>query len=184
MSGARRSIYRGEALAHYVRWKEKDVLPRVIAPPVFLFLWALLGLCLFALALAWFGQVPVYVTGAGVVVDPVRGQGVQETGVLIFLPADPANPLHIVVGSPVDIQIGALTRPVNAIVDRVEPGVFSPDDARQRFQLGSQISQLITGPAIAIFARLGPAFPIRLYVGSSVKAQVQIGSRRILSLLS
>ncbi|MBO0778119.1 MAG: hypothetical protein J2P37_04755 [Ktedonobacteraceae bacterium] len=46
MGEGRRSIYRSEALEYYSRGGEKDVLPRVIAPPVFLWLWLLLGLCI------------------------------------------------------------------------------------------------------------------------------------------
>ena len=44
--GAQRAIFRREALDHYMRGREKAVLPRYAAPPTLAFMWILLGLLL------------------------------------------------------------------------------------------------------------------------------------------
>jgi hypothetical protein len=42
----KRVIFRPEALQRYMQGREKTVLPRYVAPPVFALMWALLGLLL------------------------------------------------------------------------------------------------------------------------------------------
>src|SRR5579883_2850505 len=85
-------LFRHQALEYYVQSREKAILPRLVKPPVFPLLWLLLGLAVLALLVAWQGQVPVYVSGSGVVSE--RG-----TIVLAFLPASPAHPLQIHAGA-------------------------------------------------------------------------------------
>ena len=46
-----RPIFRERAMKQYIQRRQKDVIPRLIAPPLFLLLWVLLGLLLIALLL-------------------------------------------------------------------------------------------------------------------------------------
>ena len=69
MSAQKASIFRQKAIQKYRESREKTVLPRFIAPPVFFLFWILLMLFFGAGLLVWFGQVPAYVTGSGVVLD-------------------------------------------------------------------------------------------------------------------
>ncbi len=186
MPEAKRSIFRPQALQHYAQSGEKVILPRIVAPPVFLLMWMLLGLCITAIIVSWFSQIPIYAPGTGVVLErtiPQRTQPAQELIALIFLPTDPAHPLHISAGSPVLLRIGARGQQLSTTIDTVESGVLSPGDAQKRYALGSMVAQVITGPSIAISVKLGPAFQVQAYVGSSINAQVQVSSRSVLSLL-
>src|SRR5690348_13341647 len=126
------SIFRSEALEHYIQSREKSVLPHIARPPVLLGLWVLLGLCMAALVLAYFGQVPVYISGSGVVLE-------REAVVVVFLPTTPTHPLHIRAGAPVLLQITPI-QTIKSTIDRVETGVFSPADARKRYGLGDTCS--------------------------------------------
>ena len=45
---AERSIFRSEALQHYIQNQEKVVLPRLVSPRSFAYLWVLAGLSMLA----------------------------------------------------------------------------------------------------------------------------------------
>jgi hypothetical protein len=139
-------------------------------------LWILLGLCVAALVVAYLSQMPVYVNGAGVVLE-------RDAIVLVFLPTSPAHPLHIRAGAPVHLQIGTPSQTLNSTIDRVEAGVLSPAGAQKRYGLADKISLLITGPTIVASVKLGATFPSRSYAGSVVTVQVQVGTTNVLSIL-
>lgn len=186
MSEVKQSIFRSEAIEHYTRSREQDILPHTIVPPVFLCMWLLLILCLAALLLFWLGRTPIYTSAVGVVQErPVlsRTQHTKEMVALLFLPTDAAHPAHIARGSSVLLQIGSPKQSFNTTIDAVETGILSPSDVQQRYKLANGVAALITEPSIAVSVKLGPAFQAQSYVGSSVNAQVQVGSRRVLSLL-
>jgi hypothetical protein len=186
MLKARRSIFRSEALEHYIQNREKNILPRITTPPVFLCMWILLGLCITAIAVACLGQVPVYVSGSGIVLEPDAIQKTQQNHgitVLVFLPASSVHPLWVSVGAPARLRVGVSSQTVSSTIYRVEPGTLSPSDAQKRFGFGNRVSQIIPGPSIVVFIQLGATFPSQIYAGSIVNAQVQIGTTRVLSML-
>jgi hypothetical protein len=166
-------LFRRQALEYYVQSREQTILPRLVRPPVFPLLWLLLCLTILALLIAWQGQVPIYISGSGVV--PARG-----TIVLAFLPAFPNHTLQIHAGAPVHLRIGTPAQTINSTVERVETGVLSPADIQKRYGSGDRISQIITGPSIVISIKLDAPF----YEGSIVNVQVQVGTTHVLSLLS
>ena len=44
MGETQRSIFRARAMQHYLHRQERDILPRLVSPPLFLFLWIVLVL--------------------------------------------------------------------------------------------------------------------------------------------
>lgn len=184
MAVPKRSIFRGKALQHYAASRQKEVLPRLVSPPVFVFFWVLLGLLLVAGVSAWLTRVPTYVVASGLVLDQGTVQGQlpsDNTVAVVFFPASRAT--HIQAGQPILLQVGSTGTQLHYRVDHVEPGIISPSDARKRYGLDSATSQTITGPSLVLTISLGPAFPARQYSGSPVSAQLQVGSQRVLSLL-
>ena len=179
MAASKRTIFRNKALHYYAQSRERDILPRFVAPPVFLFLWILLGLLLLAVLLAWESQVPTYASGSGVVLN----QGIKgdEAVAVVFLPATPS--LKVRAGLPIQVQIGSTGPLLTSTIATVELGVISPSQARQRYALNGDLGQVITQPSIAVTVGLGPDVSTKLYAGSIVGAQVQVGTRRVLSLL-
>src|SRR5437660_11760966 len=119
----------------YKRSMEKDVVLRFISWPIIACLWLLLGVLLAAGFLAWYAQIPAYVSGSGIILaqgdmlEPAYGKMVA----IVFLPPDQSA--HLRVGLPVDIQIGSADRHVQSTIAQVEPGIMSPDAVRQRYRL-------------------------------------------------
>lgn len=182
MTKAPRSIFRDQAIKSYIGRREKDVLPQLVAPPSFLFLWILLGLLMTAGLLAWLAQVPIYMEGSGVILEqqPPSASGQSEAVALIFFPALSASKVRA--GLPIQLQIGSTGPSFTGKIDQVEPGIISPSEARKRYMLDNSVSQMLTQPAVVVRVRLGTTIPAHMYAGSVLSAQVQVGSQRVLSL--
>jgi len=183
MTASKRTIFRHKALQQYEQSRNKTVLPRYVSPPVFVFLWVLLALLVISGVAAWLGQVPTYVAGSGVVLEPgsTTQQGSDEAVAVVFVPATPSLTLRP--GLPVQLQIGSTGPQLTTTIATVAPGVVSPSEARTQYALGGVAAAVITQPSVAVTARLGPGIPAQMYAGSIVSAQVQVGTRSVLSLL-
>jgi hypothetical protein len=175
-------IFRQNAVKHYMQSREKDTLPRFISLPIALFLWALLGLLLVVGLLAWYEQIPTYATGRGAVLSPGYMSHYTQQGAVAaaFFAVDQAKHLHVgqsvavsFTSSP-DSSLKGTVLAVNAAV--------SPDSALRQYGLSSTAALSITQPSIVVIIRLDVASP-SLYAGSTLTANVQVGSRRIISLL-
>ena len=174
ISPSKGMIFRKEAIEKYSQGRDKNVLPQFVLPPVFVFLWCLLALFVSAGVTAWLGQVPVYVTGVGVVLDPSTSGNIAngETTAVIFIPYSPS--LHLQAGQPVNMQLGLAGPHITTAIEGVDSQVFSPSQVRKQF------SVIITDPAVAVTVLVGSN--LSLYTGSSVQAQIEVGSHRLLSL--
>jgi len=177
------TIFRQSAITAYKRGMEKAVVPRLISWPIIVCLWLLLGVLLAAGFLAWYVQVPTYVDGSGIIL--ARGDMLQpaygEMVAVVFLPPDQA--VHIRAGLPVDVQTGSAGVLVQSTIAQVEPGITSPEAARQRYRLNGMGALLITQPSIVVIIKLGTKLPATAYAGSLCTAKVEIGSQRLLALL-
>jgi len=164
----------------YKAMTKYSFFPRVLATPLFLFCWILLALVITAGITAWLGQIPVYATGSGIILDNnVSASGGDGRAIaLIFLPPSPALQLHA--GMP--IQVRTMGSDVNGIVDTVEPHFLSPSQVRQRYALSGASFWIITQPSLVVTARLDAGISRQLSPGSPVHAQLQVGSRRLISL--
>lgn len=183
-----RRIFRESALNRYTERMEKIELPRYATAP-----WAALGwlgvlLLLTVTGLLLTVQLPESVTGTGIVVD---GAAVSEADdpdthdamVAVFLPAEYAS--RVSAGQPVELTLPALTpgsgEAVATRVRAVAPELLSPAQARARFGLDAATGAQLNGPvAVAV---LDVALPGGLWLGSVGEAQIELGSRSVLSLL-
>jgi hypothetical protein len=179
-----KAFFRAEAVQHYTRNSERDVLPRIIAPPVFLCLWLLLGLCCALLVLSWLVRVPIYTSAVGVIqpqATQAKGRAIEPEA-LLFLPVDAAHPVHIDRGSSVLLHIGSQS--MDTTVERVVAGVLSPGEIQRNYELQSGVASLVTSPSMVIAVNLTAAFQAPAYRGSRVSAQVEVRSSRVLSLFA
>ncbi len=192
MAFSGRSIFRESAIKKYLQRQEQGVLLRVISPPAFALLWIVLFLLLGASALAWAIEVPIFVSGQGVIVEQTAdggttnggaaaGQSGQEVVAALFFSPDQQGSLHQ--GQPVTINVGLASTSLTGSVASVETNVVSPDEARQRFNLQGSLAQVVTGPSTLVLVDIGPVSSAHGYVGSVCAAQVRVGSQRVLSLL-
>lgn len=172
VSGQR--IFREKAIQHFRQSRERDVLPRFVAPQIFLFLWILLGLLLALVTLTWLGRVPINVEGSGVVLY----QGATTDGgrgdAAVFLQVDASS--RVRAGQFVQTQIASRAFS-NALVVRVEPGTMSPDEIKRRY------GQTVVGPTVIVVIAFRPALLTQKYAGTEIHAQIQVGTQRLLALL-
>lgn len=172
----KRQIFRGKALEQYALSRERTILPRLVAPPVFAFLWVLLAILVVAGIAAWLGTIPVFATGNGVIITQhVEATPAKDEPVaIIFLSTTVTANLHT--GLPVLVQVGESGPQYNGVVNAVEPGVLSPEAIREKYSVG------VLEPSRVILVNLGNALSSNTYAGTLISAQVQTGSRRLLSL--
>jgi hypothetical protein len=178
-----RMIFRQKAWETYVDKQEQAVLPRFVTPRVFVFCWLLFALLLCAGGLAWWATVPVYAAGSGILLEqPLASHPAShEMVALIFVPA--SHVLSIQRGVSIHLQLDKADPGGSGLVERVETGLISPQDARRRYSLNSTAALLITHPSMVVWVRVTPPLSEHLYVESIISAQVPIGTQRLLTLL-
>ena len=171
MTASRRPIFRDKAMQRYAQSMEKDVLPRTATPPVFIFLWILLGLLIAATIIAWLGQIPVFVACSGIIQTE---QGSNRAAVVIFLSTNYLSKVQA--GQPVQLPIASTGQQINDAIDKIEPGIVSLAQARQQYKLGNAGSQIVSSPSVVVTVRLNPSISMNIYEGSIIYAQTQVGS--------
>lgn len=176
-------LFRAQAREHYAQSREKAVLPRLVTPPVFLCLWILLGLLMLATVLAWQVQVPIYATASGAIIQqPKANQPTKNApSVVLFVPASPAPTLHR--GASLTVQVALTGASFTGSITSVEPGVLTPEQARQRYGLSGDLALLVAQPSVVVLVQLQLASQAPALVGLSLSAQVQVGSQSVLALL-
>jgi hypothetical protein len=182
-SNQNQPIFRANALKHYMQSGEKTALPRFINLPTMLLLWLLLALLLLEGALAWSNEIPMYISAQGIVLRADRqyaGAGHNDAFAFVFLAPGDMHALHP--GSFVRVHIGPAGLPVSSELVRVEPGIISPFEACQRYQLGDNCAQLVPQPSVVVLVRIKGLSAIT-YAGSQLTADVQVGSQRIITLI-
>lgn len=187
MHDTARSIFRHDALRRYGEGREQSVLPRLVAPRTFRYLWYLVGLLLLSGLVAWSAPVPTYATGPAVVVRlPSTTQGAPESMMVIaFFP--PQHCSHVRAARTLLLHFDTLGDRLNRPILAVEPEVASPEVAQQRFALPPGATLGMTWPATVVIAPLEPlpaSVPASAYLGSIGRATVHVGSQQVVSLFA
>lgn len=182
MPTSERSIFRESAIKRYHERQEQGVLLHVAYPPALIFFGVFLLLLLSASGFVWSIQVPILVQGQGVLVEQqIAGPDTMAVVAVLFLSPNQLTNLHM--GQPALVSIGPTPINVSGTVERVDPTIISPDQARSRFNLQGGLAQVITGPSITVIISIGLAASNQIYAGSLCNAQIQTGSQSVLSLL-
>jgi hypothetical protein len=179
-------IFREKALRLYHQNQQKIILLRLVRPRLFAYIWGLLACMALLAGLAWTARVPVTVSGIGLVthLDGSRQSGMAGMAVVSLLPPESLKQLGLeqrvlVRGRDAKTQLVAR-------ITRIEPQVLSPEAIRRRFGLSGALAGAVDSPAAVAVARIeaGPAgLDPALYAGSESRIDVEIGSRRVLSVL-
>ncbi|MFN6565702.1 hypothetical protein [Dendronalium sp. ChiSLP03b] len=185
MKDSRRSIFREDAVRRYLEGREKSILPRLVSPRTFIYLWFLLGLLVMSSIIAWFTKVPVYASGSAVVVHWKSKKGTHE-GIVVAAFFPPQHFSSLRTTQKLFLNFDARGDRFSHSIIAVEPEIISPDAIQKQFALNSQIVQQIAGPSAVAIAQLEP-IPENLsasaYLGSVGDAKAEVGSQRIISLL-
>ncbi|MDZ7960294.1 MAG: hypothetical protein RMY34_20830 [Aulosira sp. DedQUE10] len=180
MTNSPRSIFREDAVRRYLEGREKSILPRLVSPRSFIYLWFLLGLLVMSSIIAWLTKVPVYASGSAIVVRLSN----QRIVVAAFFP--PQHLANLRKTQKLFLNFEARGNRKSHTIIAVEPEIISPDTIQKRFVLNSQTAQQITGPSAVAIAQLEPIsenLSAAAYLGSVGHAKAEVGSQRIISLL-
>ena len=186
MEDKRRAIFRADAMRRFGEARERTVLPRFASPRLVAGLWLLIALFLAGGMLAWLARIPVYASGSAVVFDRQATVRFSRDGLIVaaFLPPETLNRLRA--GQPLLLQLKSGER-LHSQVFYVEPQVTSPADIRQRFALTEGVAAMVANePSAVALAQLEsppPALSTDAYAGSTGRAEVETGTRRVISLL-
>ncbi len=183
MAALDQSIFRKRAIEKYVQKQERHVILRLVSPPMFMCLWALLLLTVCGGALVWSIQEPIMVQGKGLVVQQkaTNGTNTQKIIVLLLLPAD--QQANLKVRQPVHIVITSANITFNSTIEQVETGAMSPAAISTQFNLQQSLAQTLSGPSLVATAPVEPMSQAQTYLSSQCQVQVQIGSESAISLL-
>lgn len=170
-----------------MRSREKTVLLRMLAPKTILFMWILLVLFIAIWGMIWENSIPVYTTGTGILHEGNPSTTLNQKGMvaIVFVPSQ--RPLALHSGQSTQLQIGMGTQEVmfTGQIERILPGIASPQNLRKSYELSGVEALLVTQPSIVVIVRVtSPASVASTYAGSTVKAQIQTGEQPLLSMLS
>ncbi|MBE3557899.1 MAG: hypothetical protein IMW89_01570 [Ktedonobacteraceae bacterium] len=181
--GPQRALFRVSALENYLRERDRDNLPRFVSWPIPLFIGLLLGILVVASWFAWSVELPVYVSGPGIVLPASNGviQQQQSPAVAaVFLP--PAAAERLAVGLPVDVQFNSSAIQIHSSIVMIEPGIASPTAIQKRFGVAGRSGVPVTQPSLVVLVKL-PDLPVTTYAGSVLSARVKVGAQRMIALL-
>lgn len=179
-------IYRSQALEQYIQSQQKTVLLRLLAPRAILFMWILLVLFITVWGMIWENSTPIYAMGTGVLQEENLSNTLNQQRMIaiVFVPVHPSLVLHS--GLSTQLQIGMGTQEVMFIgqIERILPGVASPQNLRKSYALSGIEALLVTQPSIVVIVHVTSPAPIASkYAGSTVKAQIQTEEQPLLSML-
>jgi hypothetical protein len=186
MKTSNRPIFRPEAVQRYAEAREQSVLPKFVSPRIMVALWALVVLLILSGIAVWFTSTPVYASGLAVVVD-TRNKlaNIEEgTAMLVLLPPE-AQPV-LDEGKTVLIQVNASSKPLEREIVAFEKDASKVNRTLEEFALENHPAVAKAQPGAVAIVRLEdmPGNVVTNdYIGTIFRADMQVGSRRIASLL-
>jgi hypothetical protein len=178
MKDTDRLIFRSEALRRYTQERERSVLPRIVSPSIFIYLWILFGLLMTGGVIVWRTEVPVYASGQAAIVHGKDGGLLVAT----FLPPEDHSRLRVGQTMFLNFQNKRLSTSIIAI----EPETSSPEAVQKRFSLSAGAALAVLQPATVAMAPLPvvpSGLPASTYVGSVYPAEVAVGLRPVIAFL-
>ena len=180
MKDSHHTIFRPDALQRYSSGRQAPVFPRLVSPPVFMCLWVVLALLLAGGIGAWFFKVPIYVTGTATVVKRTNG----EIVIAAFFP--PEQLPRVRAGQTLSLSSGGGGVRLFRTIVTVNPEITSPEAAGRQFASLTGAAHPVREPSAVAIADPQASmfgFPAAAYRGSTLRAEVEVGSQRVILLL-
>jgi hypothetical protein len=188
--GGAYSVFRIEALRRNSRGVDETILPQFSSPKTVWLLWIFIVLSLTAGTLIWLIRIPIYARAIAIPLtnesqSAISGiNGNNEPLMAVLIPG--RNASQVRVGQRVFWSFTKSGERVSSTVIEVKPMVRSPDSLNRELDLRGQAAASITEPAVIALVSLGPVpydLPASTYAGSVYRAEVEIGTKRVFSLL-
>ncbi len=180
-----RPLFRPEAVRRYTEAREQSVLPKFVSPQIMVALWALVVLLILSGVAVWFTSTPVYASGLAIVVD-TRNKLANEEGMAILALLPPEAQPVLDEGKTILIQVNASSKPLERRVITFEKDISKVNRTLEEFALESHPAVAKAQPGAVAIVRLEDMpgnVPTNNYIGTIFRADMQVGSRRIASLL-
>jgi hypothetical protein len=178
-------IYRTYAVQQYIEKSEKVVLPRFARPRMIIALWVLCGFLFSGLIVAWYTKIPHYIAGKAMVTETPNADTQAQTMYRCAIFTAPSAQQNVKIGQRIFIYLSSGR--ISGIISSIEPQIMSPDAIRHEFHNDDKaIMGYITQPVLVIYSQIDSIpgnLPLRAYLGSQCKAEIEIGSQRILTLV-
>lgn len=179
-------IFRPKAVRRYTHRQENPVFPSLVSPKSFMFLWALFGIIWACIILAALIDIPTYSKCLAVLtVSKVKTDSSDsETHATLLLPAEALPVLKPGQRVFLTIEGGDVHRRGRILF--IEPDVINQNTAQERFSLGASPMKF-KGSVTVAMVRLDrdAADPSSFdYAGSYYEAQVEIGSGKLIELVT
>lgn len=186
MNEANRSIFRKEAVEKYIQEQENQVLPKFISPRLFLCLWIVFGL-FFGLAV-WlcFAEVPMFVSGRGMIVDQDKRNACQGQKPCIVAFFTPDIQPRLIAGKSLMIKHKNQRQWLDQPVIIVESKVLSPAQIQKNYGPTAGGMPLAGQPSAVAVCRLDPdSHPMRSdsVIEGAFEVRIDAGTRRLGSFL-
>ena len=182
MTNLNHSTFRKRAIEKYMRREEQDILLQLASPPMFAFLWILVFFSLGAAVFVSLLQVPIFISGEGMVIKQSRTNGRPQQEIIVLLLFPPNQQRVLRKGEIVNIRItpanGSFSDPIalNCVVDDIAADVMSPNKISTQFDLSPPLAEIASEPAQVVTAHITSSSLASMYLGSQGRVEVQIGS--------
>ena len=184
-----RVVFRPEALQYYMQNREEVVFFRFLSPRKIVYFWILLAVIVASGLVAWFIEMPVYLSGSAVVVDSNGVAGIEEytqEGIVLIAFLPPEQRLQVGQTLWLNVDVDGEEMRLSEEIVALLPEIYSPDDTRKRFQLENNHALIINQPTMVAIARFNISSldsHASTYNGSVYSVNIEIDSRRVVSLL-
>ena len=173
------SIFRKTALEQYSKGSEAAILPRLIRPRIFIYVWLLSLVTMGGLGVSWLWTIPTYTSGIAVVTESTATNSLQ---LAIFVP--PSAPSSLTSDTPAFIQ-SAEGQQVPVAMAANAPELLSPAAIHEQYAQNREIIQWITQPSLVLSATWDiPSADndATLFTGALFPAKVQTGTVRLVEM--
>ncbi len=180
-----RLIFRKEAVEKYISELERSVLPRIIPPRLFGYLWILLLLLVAAGGWTWSVQIPFHAVGDAIVCwDCERWVSVPDGApcVMARFPAEVGTHLHA--GQTLELEIAGQRKPVLVPVVAVDTGLPKPARAPSCLKWISGGGPGREQPMVVAIGRLPDGRQEPPWdMAATMRARIETGRRRLAGYL-
>jgi hypothetical protein len=181
-----RPLFRPEAVRRYTEAREHSVLPKFVSPQIMVALWALVALLILSGVAVWFTSTPVYASGLAIVVDPRNRLANIEDGMALLTLLPPEAQPALDKGRTILIQVNASSKPLEREIVAFEKDASKVNHILEEFGLENHPAVAKAQPGAVAIVRL-ENMPGNMatndYIGTIFRADMQVGSRRVASLL-
>ncbi len=186
MNQASRSIFRKEAIEEYIHEQENQVLLKFVSPRLFLWLWVILGLLSGLGVWLCFAEVPMFVSGRGMIVDQDKGNSChgQRPCFVAFFP--PSACSYLIAGKSLMIKQEDQKRWFDQPIIISESKVLSPAAIQKNYVSKAGVMPLTNQPAaVAICCLDVGTHPMHsdLPIEGIFEVRIDVGTRRLVSFL-